>query len=80
MREWIGVPEELKPGQAISFLVPPPTNSQTWRLVFMCQEEKTLTDALTNIVRHLSDTNAARVQSRQFSGRRYSVTSSEIAR
>src|SRR6476660_651526 len=37
VREWIGVREELKSGQAASFLVPPPTDSRPWRIVFMGQ-------------------------------------------
>jgi hypothetical protein len=80
VRDWIGVPEELKPGEAVTFMVPPPTTSGAWKLVFMCQEQAPLTDPITDTVRHLTDTNAARVQSRQFSGRRYYVTSPEIAR
>lgn len=80
VRDWLGVPEELKPSQAVSFLVPVPTNSGAWRLVFMCQEQTPITDAMTNIVRQLTDTNAARLQSRQFSGRSYFVSSPQISR
>ena len=79
VRDWIGVPEELKPGQAVSFMVPPPTTKGAWRLVFMCQERTRLIDPVTDTARHLIDTNAAQVQDRQFSGRRYYVSSPEVA-
>lgn len=78
VRDWIGVPEELKPGKAVSFMVPPPTNV-AWRLVFMCQERARLIDPVNDTARHLIHTNAAQVQDRQFSGRRYYVSSPEVA-
>jgi hypothetical protein len=79
VRDWIGVPEELEPGKAVSFMVPPPTTNGAWRLVFMCQERARLKDPVTDTARHLIDTNAAQVQDRQFSGRRYYVSSPEVA-
>src|SRR5690242_6447888 len=39
VRSWLGVKEELKPGEAFTFMVPPPVTNDTWRLVFMCQEQ-----------------------------------------
>jgi hypothetical protein len=78
MRDWIGVPEELKPGQGFTFLVPSPDSNGTWRLVFMCQEQARLIDPVTDTVRHLTDTNAMQSKIRQFSGRRYYVTSPEV--
>lgn len=78
-RDWIGVPEELKPGQSVTFMVPPPTTNKTWRLVFQCQERGVLVDPVTDAVRHLTDTNAMQTQDRRFSGRRYQVTSHDVA-
>jgi hypothetical protein len=78
-RDWIGVREELKPGEGFTFMVPPATTNGTWRLVFMCQEQARLIDPVTDTVRHLTDTNALKTQLRQFSGRRYYVTSPEVA-
>ena len=78
VRDWIGVPEELRSGQGTSFLVPEPTTNSTWRLVFMCQERARLMDAVTDTARHFLDTNAAQVRERQFSGRRYYISSPEV--
>ncbi len=77
-RNWVGLKEALKPGESMTFLVPPPTNAAPWRLVFMCQERETVIDPLTDTVRHLTGTNAMKTQLRQFSGRRYHVTSPEV--
>ena len=79
VRDWIGVPEELKPGQSATFMAPPPTTNGTWRLVFLCQEQALLIDPATDMARHLTDTNVMKTQPRQFSGRRYYVTSPEVA-
>lgn len=79
LRDWIGLREELKPGEGFIFLVPPPTTNGTWRVVFMCREQAPLIDPVTDTVRHLTDTNAMKTQLRQFSGRRYYVTSPEVA-
>jgi hypothetical protein len=78
VRDWVGVKEELRPGEAFTFLVPPPTTNGAWRLSFLCQERATLTDAASDLVRHVTDTNAAAHQDRQFSGRRYFVTTPEV--
>ena len=78
LRGWIGVREELKPSEAFTFLVPPPTTNSVWRFVFMCQEQATLVDPVTDAVRAVTDTNALRNQLRQFSGRRYYATSPDI--
>lgn len=78
VRDWIGVPEELDAGKAVSFMVTPPTTNGTWRVVFMCQERARWIDPVTDAGRHLIDTNAAQVQDRQFSGRRYYVRSPEV--
>ena len=78
-RDWMGVPEELSPGQAATFLVPPPASNGAWRLVLLCQEQARLVDPVTDTVRHLTDSNATATQLRQFSGRRYFVTSPAIA-
>ena len=80
VRGWIGVREELKPGEAFTFLVPPPTAVGTWRLVFMCQEQAQVIDPVTDTLRHLTDTNAVKTQLRQFSGRRYYASSPEVVR
>ncbi len=77
-RKWIGIPEELKPGEAITFMVPPPVTNGTWRLIFMCQEQKLLIDPVTDVVKHLTDTNAANHQLRQFSGRRYFLRTPDV--
>lgn len=79
VRDWIGVREELKPGDGFTFMVPAPTTNGAWRLVFMCQERTLLVDPVTDTVRHLADTNAMKTQLRQFSGRRYYVTSPQVA-
>ncbi len=78
-RDWIGVREELEPGEAFTCMVPPPSPGRAWRLVFMCQEQQLVVDPVTDTVRHLTDTNAIKTQLRQFSGRRYYVTSPEVA-
>ncbi len=75
---WIGVGEELQPGQAFTFFVPPPTTGAVWRLVFMCQEQAPIIDPVTDTVRHITDTNAVRTNLRQFSGRRYYVVSPQV--
>jgi hypothetical protein len=80
VRDWIGVREELKPAEAFTFLVPPPTAVGPWRLVFMCQEQAQVIDPVTDTLRHLTDTNAVKTQLRQFSGRRYYVSSLEVGR
>jgi hypothetical protein len=78
VRDWIGVPEEVKPGQSVTFMVPPPSTNKSWRLVFLCQERARLIDPVTDTVHHLTDTNAMQTQGRQFSGRRYYATSPEF--
>jgi len=78
VRDWVGVKEELRPGEAFTFLVPPPTTNGAWRLSFLCQERAIITDAASDLVRHVTDTNAAAHQDRQFSGRRYFVTTPEV--
>jgi hypothetical protein len=75
---WSGLKNELKPGESCTFLVPPPTNAGAWRLVFMCQERSAMVDPVTDTVRHLADTNAAKTGLRQYSGRRYHVASPEV--
>ena len=77
-RDWIGVREQLKPGEAFTFLVPSPTTVGAWRLVFMCQEQAQVIDPVMDTVRRLTDTNAIKTQLRQFSGRRYYVSSPEV--
>ena len=79
VRDWIGVQEELRPGEAFTFLVPPPTTSGAWRLVFMCQEQAQVIDPVTDTVRHLTDAKTRETQLRQFSGRRYYTSSPEVA-
>ncbi len=79
VRDWIGVPEELEPGEAFTFMVRPPSTGRAWRLVFRCQEQQLVVDPVTDTVRHLTDTNAIKTQLRQFRGRRYYVTSPELA-
>jgi hypothetical protein len=76
---WTGLKNELKPGEACTFLVPPPTNSGRWRLVFMCQERSPVVDPVRDTVRHLTDTNAMKTGLRQYSGRRYHLTSPEVS-
>ncbi len=76
---WIGVQEELMPGESFTFLVPPPTTNAAWRLVFMCQEQQLVVDPVTDRVRHATDSAARESQLRQFSGRRYYVSSPEVA-
>jgi hypothetical protein len=76
---WIGLKEELKPGEGFTFLVPPPTNAGPWRLVFMCQEQFPVVDPLTDTMRHLTDANAMKTGLRQYSGRRYHLTSPEVS-
>jgi hypothetical protein len=78
VRTWTAVPEELRPGQARLFMVPPPYTNCNWRLVFYCQEQKVLLDATKDTIRHLTATNTAQASSRQFSGRHYLVTSPPI--
>ncbi len=78
LRNWIGLREELKPGEAFTFMVPPPTTNETWRVVFMCQEQMPLIDPGTDLARHLTDTKAVKSDLRQFSGRMYFVTSPAI--
>jgi hypothetical protein len=78
VRNWVGVKEELLPHEAFTFSVPPPTNGGTWRLIFMCQEQTQVVDPVVDTVRHITDTNAMKTQLRQFSGRRYDVTSPEV--
>ncbi len=78
VRNWIGVEEELRPHQGFAFFVPPPTNRGPWRLIFMCQEQTQLVDPVVNTVRQVSDTNAIKTHLRQFSGRRYYVTSPAV--
>jgi len=80
VRDWIGLQEELRPGEAFIFLVPPPTTIGAWRMVFMCQEQAQVIDPVTDTVRHFTDTNAMKTQLRQFSGRRYYASSPEVAR
>jgi hypothetical protein len=79
VRDWIGVQEELGPGVTFTFLVPPPTTSGAWRLVFMCQEQAPVIDSITDTVKHLTDAKARETQLRQFSGRKYYSSSPEIA-
>ncbi len=79
VRDWIGLQEELKPGEAFTLLVPPPINGTSWRLVFMCQEQSQVVDPVTDLVKHLTDTKAVKNQLRQFSGRRYYISSPEVA-
>jgi hypothetical protein len=79
VRNWIGVQEELRPGGAFTFLVPPPTNAATWKLVFMCQEQAKVIDPVTDTVNHITDAKSRATQLRQFSGRRYYPTSPEVA-
>ena len=79
VRTWLGLREVLQPGEGFTFMVPPPTTNGSWRLVFMCQEQARLIDPVTDTVRHLTDTNAAKTKLRQFSGRRYYATSPEVA-
>jgi hypothetical protein len=80
MRGWIGLGNELRPHQALTLLVPPPTNNATWRLIFMCQEQAQASDPVFDTVKHLIDTNAMKNNLHRFSGRRYYVTSPEIGR
>jgi hypothetical protein len=77
-RDWIGVQEELRAGEAFTFLVPPPTTGAPWRLVFVCQEQSPVVDPVTDTVREHTDTNAMITELRQFSGRRYYVSSPEV--
>jgi hypothetical protein len=77
VRNWIGLREELSPEGAFNFYVPT-TNGGTWRLVFMCHERARVRDSVSDVYRHVTDTNAAAVQSRVFSGRRYSLTTPEV--
>lgn len=79
LRKWIGVPEELQPGQAATFMVPTLATKRAWRLVFGFQEQKPFVDPVTDAVRHLTDTNAAKYQDRQFSGRKYFLKTPEVA-
>ncbi len=78
LRAWIGLREELEPGQAFAFYVPPPATGAVWRLVFICQEQARIIDPVTDTVRHITDTNAARTNIRQFSGRRYYIVSPQV--
>jgi hypothetical protein len=80
LRDWIGVQEELRPGEAFTFSVPPPTTNAAWRLIFLCQERAPVTDTASDLVRHVTDTNAASHQDRRFSGRRYFVTTPKVAK
>jgi hypothetical protein len=78
VQDWLGVKEELLPGEAFTFSLPPPTTEAPWRLLFLCQERAPVADTASDLVRHVADTNAAADQSRQFSGRRYVVTTPEV--
>jgi len=80
LRDWIGVQEEVKPGEAFTFSAPPPITNAAWRLIFLCQERAAVTDTTSDLVRHIIDTNAAAHQDRRFSGRRYSVTTPEVSK
>jgi hypothetical protein len=79
LRDWIGFRDELKPGEAFTFQLPRPTNGAAWRVILTCQEQSPVVDPVYDTVRHLTDTNAMNNQLRQFSGRRYDVTSPEVA-
>ncbi len=71
--------KRMEPSEAFTFMVSPPSTGRAWRRLFMCQEQKLVVDPVTDTVRHLTDTNAIKTQLRQFSGRRYYVTSPEVA-
>jgi hypothetical protein len=79
VRDWIGVPEILGPGEAQTFMVPPPATTGTWRLVFMCQEQTPVADPVINTAGQITDAKARSTGLQQFSGRRYYVTSPEVA-
>lgn len=79
VRDWVGVPETLGPGEATTFLVPPPTTPGPWRLVFMCQEQAQVIDPVMDAARDVTDAKARSTDLRQFSGRRYYITSPEVA-
>lgn len=79
-RKWKGVPEELQPKQAARFTIPAPWTNATWRLVFSCQEQRPVADRVADVVSHIKNATAAETNLRQFSGRRYSVTSAEVSR
>jgi hypothetical protein len=78
VRDWIGLREELSSHEAFTFYVQTPTNSGTWRLVFMCQEREPVKDGVRDVYQHVTDTNAAALQSRVFSGRQYFLRSPEV--
>ena len=80
VRHWVGLKEELFPGEAFTFSVPPPTTNVAWRLVFLCQERARVVDGASDLLRHVTDTNAAAHQDRRFSGRRYFVMTPEVTR
>ena len=77
--DWIGLREELPPGKAFHFHVPTAANDGKWRLVFMCQERARVRDGVSDVYRHVTNTNAAALQSRVFSGRQYFLTSPEVS-
>ena len=79
VRNWVGVREELEPGESFTFMVPPPITNGTWRLVFMCQERALVVDSVTDTARQLTDSKSRNNNLRQFSGRRYYITSSSVS-
>lgn len=79
LRGWVGVPEVLGPGEARNFTVPAPAATGAWRLVFMCQEQTAVADPVIDTARRLTDAKARSNGLQQFSGRRYEVTSPELA-
>ena len=77
--KWIGMREQLAPGQGFIFSVPMPTNELPWRITFNCSERALLTDAARDLVRHATATNAAMQSSKVYSGTRHVITTPEVS-
>ncbi|MDB6024328.1 MAG: hypothetical protein JWM68_551 [Verrucomicrobiales bacterium] len=73
----LGWREEVKAREGFTFLVPLSPTNVPWRISFYCVERAVL-DPAKDVVKHLTDTNAAMHESKRFSGNRHMIKTPEV--